>query len=82
MINRRWLPRIAKLMILLLLQLGIFLGGSFTQPALALTTEQKLLNEIYKQLISLLKLIGAEGTNVDKVDKSLCRRSAIPKRTS
>lgn len=48
MIDRRWMLRIAKLLILLLLQLGIFLGGSFTQPALALTTEQKLLNEAWR----------------------------------
>ncbi|MFZ9738536.1 MAG: S41 family peptidase [Prochlorotrichaceae cyanobacterium] len=42
------MPRIAKLLIVLLLQLGIFLGGSFTQPALALTAEQKLLNEAWR----------------------------------
>ena len=48
MIDRCWMPRIAKLLIVLLLQLGIFLGGSFTQPALALTAEQKLLNEAWR----------------------------------
>ena len=48
MINPRWMSHLSKLMILLVLQLGFFLGSSLSQPALALTTEQKLLNEAWR----------------------------------
>lgn len=44
----RWMPHLGKLILVLFLQLGIFLGSSFNQPAFALTSEQKVLNEAWR----------------------------------
>jgi len=85
MIDSLWMPRLGKLLVLLLLQLGLFLGGSFidplTQPALALTTEQKFLNEAWRIVNRSYLDDSFNGQNwwfvrQDALKKSLPNRSA------